>query len=599
MQYLVRPFTGCNKRVPIMVGGMLATLLAFVIIWCAQTTFRAMSDWMLYAVNIFVALVLTLPAVMVRRVWIQTVMMLLLDALLISNLMYCRTYFTAIPADSYLLAGNLGDFTASVYDSLRWSDIILPLIALGTTAWAYLSPTVKPWFRRLPYLYITIGTGVVAIIGMACRGGFYKEYDRLAQSCYYSTCGVPVYTVGGHLVYNAMSEGATDTPEIKKEIADWSTEKDKWRPYTPLPDSIARRRNLVIVLLESFESWLPETRIEGKEITPYINSLLREPGTLYAPQMLTQVASGRSIDCQLLLCSGLLPMQNSVYSMKYPDRDYPSLMKAMKQDRGARAAILTCDKPITWNQEVIARSMGYDTLLHRSSWRIDEVIGNPAKLSDGSFLRQAVAKLRRGELGLRQGEPFVLTFVTYSGHNPFRLPDRLRDPEFLLPAGKYPERMTDYVTMAHYTDSQLRTLIEYLKSRPDYAETAIVITGDHEGLAGDRETILKSEVARGGIISPLQLTPFIVLNSPVAGRIDAVMGQIDMYPTLLSVLGLDGYFWKGQGQNILMPGRTEVAISSMTGEIIGDTTAAAPGAMRNLRGARRASDLIIKSMNRK
>lgn len=28
-----------------------------------------------------------------------------------------------------------------------------------------------------------------------CRGGFYKAYDTLTQSCYYYTCGVPTYTI--------------------------------------------------------------------------------------------------------------------------------------------------------------------------------------------------------------------------------------------------------------------------------------------------------------------------------------------------------------------------------------------------------------------
>ena len=53
------------------------------------------------------------------------------DLLLICNLMYCRTYFTAIPLDSYLLAGNLSDFKASVVDSMRWYDILLPLSTLA------------------------------------------------------------------------------------------------------------------------------------------------------------------------------------------------------------------------------------------------------------------------------------------------------------------------------------------------------------------------------------------------------------------------------------------------------------------------------------
>ena len=588
---------GYNGRGSVIVCGVFATLLASVIIWCSQTTFRAMSEWILYPVNIFAALLLALPAIMSRKVWVYAVITVLIDALIVSNLMYCRTYFTAIPAGSYMLAGNLADFTASVWDSVRWADIVFPLLTMGTVAWAYLIRSDRPWFPRLPYLYVTVGVGLIAFIGILCRGGFYKDYDRMAQSCYYSTCGVPTYTIAGHLIYNAMNEGEKITPETALEIAEWQKEKNVLRPYTPLPDSIRPRRNMVIILLESFESWLLDAKVDGKSITPYLNSLIKDPTTLYAPNMLTQVGSGRSIDAQLLLGSGMLPMMNSVYSMKYPDRDYPSLMKAMKADRNSRNIIMTCDKPITWNQEVIARTMGYDTLLHRSSWKMDELVGNPAKLSDGSFMRQSVEKLRKNDLGLNDGRPYVLTFVTYSGHNPFKLPENLKDPNFRIENAGYPERMTDYVTMAHYTDSRLAALIEYLKSRPDYAETLIVITGDHEGLAGDRAEILKSAKAKG-IVSPRQMTPFIVLNSPVGGHYDGILGQIDMYPTLLALLGLDSYYWKGMGESILSPRHTAVAVSTMTGEIAGDTTDISPRMLKHILKAQRISDLSIKQMKK-
>ncbi|MCM1519672.1 MAG: sulfatase-like hydrolase/transferase [Lachnoclostridium sp.] len=582
-------FTG---RTTVMVIGMIATMLAFVVVWCSQTTFRAMSDWLLYIFNIMAALLLALPGVASRRAWVNGVVMILLDLLLISNLMYCRTYLTAIPPDSYLLAGNLTDFTASVADSLRLSDMIFPLITALTWWLASKQPDRKMSGRG----WISYGAAVAVLalaggIGLALRGGFYKEYDRLMQSCYYSTCGVPTYTVAGHLIYCDMTSSPRLTPEIEAAVEEWLTVKEELRPYTSLPDSIEPRRNLVVVLLESFESWLIDTRIDGKEITPYINSLAADSTSLFFPNMLTQVASGRSIDCQLLLTSGLLPMLNTVYSMKYPATEYPSLCKALKADRDARSLILTCDKPVTWNQEVIARSMGYDSLIHRNSWEIDEVVGNPAKLSDGSFLRQSVDFLCRdaGKIG---DKPFMLTFVTYSGHNPFRLPEKLKDPSFIIDEGKYPQKMVDYVTMAHYTDSCLATLVEYLKQRPDYDQTLILITGDHEGLAGNRAEILNSPEARG-IVSPGQFTPFLLLNAPVAGHSEAVMGQIDMYPTLLAMLGLDGYFWKGQGQNVIDRQRTAVAVSSMTGEIAGDTTTVDHRTLSNILDARRISDLII------
>ncbi|MBD5347994.1 MAG: LTA synthase family protein [Bacteroides sp.] len=581
-------------RGSVLVAGMFLTLIFGVIDWCIGTTFRAMSDWMLYAVNIAATLLLSLPALLLRRVWIQLLIMVLVDIMWIANIMYCRTYFTAIPPESYALISNLADFTASVTDSLRWADIFLPLITLITGAAAYLTPATRPWPRRSTFIYVTLAATAVTVVGILCRGGFYKSYDKLAQSCYYSTCGVPTYSIAGHIAYSLMNSTNADNKETYKEIESWLNEKEVSRPYRQVSDSvISRRQNLVLILLESFESWLIDSNVKGQVITPYLNNLITKPNTLYAPYTLTQVSSGRSIDAQLLIGSGLLPMLNSVYSMKYPQYEYPSLMKAIKQQRGGRSVILSCDKPITWNQEVIARSMGYDSLLHRSAWNLDELIGNPAKLSDGSFLRQSVEKLRTNQLGI-DGKPFLLTFITYSGHNPFKLPDNMKDKGLQQAVSGFPERLADYILMAHYTDSQLHTLIDYLQSRPDADQTLIVITGDHEGLAGDRDAMCRA-TKEYNLVSPEQFTPFIVLNSPVGGRINEVIGQVDLYPTLLDLLGLNEYSWKGVGENILQPRNTPAAISSMTGKMLGDTISATPAAMHNLKSARRVSDMIISS----
>lgn len=579
-------------------AGMFLLFLVFIIIWCAQTTFRAMSDWMLYVINLTMALLLTLPSILARRVWVQILLMCAVALLLEANLMYCRTYLTAIPLESYGLVSNLLDFTASVRDSLRWADLLLVVPVVATALTGYLMPhrCKSDWGTPLPYLALTLLLAIAAGIGLTARGGFMRAYDKLVQSCYYSTCGTPIYTIAGSLAFQALSTPEKLTPEIEALLSAWQTEKESARPWRGVVSPKGARRNLVIILLESFESWPLEARTcAGQEITPYLNSLLADSTTLFRPHMLTQVASGRSIDCQLMLFTGLLPMQNSVWSMRRPNADYPSLVKAMKQDRNARCVIFTCDKPITWNQEAVARSLGYDTLLDRRHWNIDELVGNPAKLSDGSFMRQCVAKMRTDELHT-DGAPYLMTFVTYSGHNPFRLPDKLKDPAFYVSGCGYPQRLADYITMAHYTDASLRTLVEYMRSRPDWPETLVLITGDHEGLAGDRRQLLADASARR-LVDRGQFTPFIVLNAPETGRSrrgEDVMGQIDMYPTLLDMLGLRGYAWKGIGQNVLDTLRVPAAISSMTDITAGDTTAATPAQLRNLRSARAFSDKLIR-----
>lgn len=572
-------------------GGMFLLLLAFVVIWCAGTTFRAMGDWRLYAINLALAALLTLPALLLRRTWVQMTVMALAAALLTANLMYCRTYLTAIPLDSYGLASNLADFTASVRDAVRWYDLAFAAVIVLTGV--AMRRAGQTWGARRLWIAVVAGTALPATPALTTDGGFFRQYDRMSESCYYSTCTTPVYTVLGTLAYQAMSAPEAVTPAIDAEIDAWLEQKQAVNPWRQtVPDSLSRQ-NLVIIVLESFESWLLQARTPaGAQITPGLNRLLADSTTFYAPNMLTQVAAGRSIDCQLLLTCGLLPMQNSVWSMKRPGAAYPSLPKAMRQVRGARSAILTCDKPITWNQEAVARTMGYDTLLHRADWRIDQVIGNPPKLSDGSFLRQARQKLDEDALGLG-GRPYMLTLVTYSGHNPFVLPQNLRQPEFEKGLGGYPARLADYVRMAHYTDAAVGRFVKYLQSRPDSDRTLVVITGDHEALGTDRRDFVRAGQS-GALVSPQQFTPFIVLNAPRPGRTDAVMGQVDMYPAILDMMGLGAYDWKGMGQNILDPARVPVAVAPAGNAFAGDTAGVSAARIDNMRRARAVSDKIIR-----
>lgn len=581
-----------SSRLGIVWCGMFATLLYFVITWSAFTTFRGMSDWILYPVNLLVATVLVLPYFITRKVWVQIIVMVITQGVLISNLMYCRTYFTAIPLDSYMLASNLGDFTASVADSMRWSDAGFLLITILTAWLAYRRPARKPVREeRLIYMGALCLLTVVTFGGIWLKGGFMKEYDRLSQSCYHSTTGAPIYTVAGHLIYQALNTHATLNDELLDDITEWKAQKEELMPYVALPDSVGRRTSLIIILCESLESWVVEKEIDGKPVTPYLNSLIADSTTFYAPNVLTQVSSGRSIDGQLLINCGLLPMLSSVYSMKHPATRYPSLNKAMKEKYGTKSYLFTCDKPITWNQEVISRSFGCDSLLDRSGWDIDELVGNPPKLSDRSFMRQSTEKLKNSDIW-RKGDSRYLTFVTYSGHNPFVLPDELKDPDFKLNETAYPSRMVDYVTMAHYTDRALSTLVDYIRSRDDYANTLVVITGDHEGLAGERKELLRNPRA-AEIVSPGQFTPLIILNSPIPGRYDNVLGQVDIYSTLLNLMGLDGYYWKGMGNSVFSPHKQPFAISSMTYETVGDTTGISPAILDLTRQARTVSDAMI------
>lgn len=538
--------------------GIFLTFVAFDVIWCMDTTFASFSFFETYATKIIATLALAGVYALTRCRWAQIVVMALLDVLLVANLMYFRTYYSAIPASSYLEAGNLADFKASVTDSLRWADIVLPLITIATAVMAFRYKTTKrqPLTAVLKWWAAPLAGFALLLTGVnLCKGGFHKSLRSVRQSAYLCSADAPIFSVFGCIWYDITDAAEPITPEKQAEIERWLASQPKHQSA----DSVTEKRsNLLIVFAESLESWVLEKKVDGKEITPCLNRLLKEKSTLYAPNVLTQVKGGRSIDAQLMICSGLLPLMSGTYSSLYYDNTFYTLQKAMRGLKHSRSYLLTIDKVSTWNQGAVARSFGTDTIISYHDFKMTEAFGTHKRIGDASFFQQCREKIERGEVW-KPGESVYMQFVTYSGHAPFKLPDHLRTITF--PAS-IPEKAADYMTTAHYTDKAIGDFVAYLKTLPQYKETIVVIVGDHEGLASYRQELVGNPACHG-LVSDKQLTPFIVLNSPVGMRYDKFMGQIDIYPTLLNLMQLDTYRWHGLGQSILDPRKQGVAVGSV------------------------------------
>lgn len=547
-----------DKTAIIFAVGIFLTFVAFDVIWCMDTTFASFSFFETYATKIIATLALAGVYALTRSRWAQIVVMALLDVLMVANLMYFRTYYSAIPASSYLEAGNLADFKASVTDSLRWADIVLPLITIATAVMAFRSKTTKrqPLTAVLKWWAAPLAGFALLLTGVnLCKGGFHKSLRSVRQSAYLCSADAPIFSVFGCIWYDITDAAEPITPEKQAEIERWLASQPKHQPA----DSVTEKRsNLLIVFAESLESWVLEKEVDGKEITPCLNRLLKEKSTLYAPNVLTQVKGGRSIDAQLMICSGLLPLMSGTYSSLYYDNTFYTLQKAMRGLKHSRSYLLTIDKVSTWNQGAVARSFGTDTIISYHDFKMTEAFGTHKRIGDASFFQQCREKIESGEVW-KPGESVYMQFVTYSGHAPFKLPNHLRTITF--PAS-IPEKAADYMTTAHYTDKAIGDFVAYLKTLPQYKETIVVIVGDHEGLASYRQELVGNPACRG-LVSDKQLTPFIVLNSPIGMRYDKFMGQIDIYPTLLNLMQLDAYRWHGLGQSILDPRKQGVAVGSV------------------------------------
>lgn len=569
------------------IAGIFFKFLLFNLIWCSYTTFTPFSCWESYISALVATLALSVIYILTRRVTAAVVVMAMLDVWMVANLMYYRTYFSAIPPSSYLLAGNLADFLPSVTASLRWCDLLFP-VSTAITAILTLRTNrrQKATLRlsRQAYLDTFILLCALLSVNLTVSGGFIATYRALQTSAHLLASGPAIYTLFGSLYFDYAEELPDLTKEQEQEINTWLCERP---PLLPI-QGLEPRDNCILILTESLESWVLNLTVEGQEITPCLNKLLKEPTTLYAPRVLTQVNGGRSIDAQLLALAGLLPVQAGAFSSRFPLNRYHTLPQAMKELKGSRNYLLTVDKTKTWNQGVVAQSFGIDTIISYPDFRMTETFGNRRRLGDRAFFAQCREKMENGEIW-HPGENVFIQMVTYSGHSPFKMPESLKSVHF---SNQIPELMADYMSVAHYTDEAIGILVEYLKTRPEYQRTIVVITGDHEGLAGNRKGLCGSAAGKG-IVSDKEFTPFIVLNSPAPMRYTEVMGQIDIYPTLLNLLGLEKFRWSGIGQSILDPRKPGIAISPRR-KIEGDTSRVSKDELSRIRRSPVISDRIIR-----
>lgn len=569
----------------------LLTILLFDVFWMMQTTFRPFTYYVFWPYLLLSSFFISFPSVFSRRGIYSAIWLFFIDWLLIANLMYCRTYYSAIPLNSYLLIGNLADFTASVTDSFKWYFIFLPILTVIASLYYHLGRKVS---RKQPnpvswLLYMLIFF-IAGWLGDALRLGTVNKIREMSESSNLKGAVVPIYSLGGFLAYDYYKGTEKLTPEKLEDVKDWiKTHQDMAGTYwTDSTKNIARvPKNLVLILCESLESWVVENVVEGKEVTPNLTRYVNDSTTFYAPNVVTQVGSGHSIEAQLLILSGLHPMYNKVYAYDAIDNRYFTLPLAM-EEQGAKTYLLTADKPYVWNQEPVSRAFGWQHLVHNYDFDNKEPVGIFRLLSDGQLMSQTVEKMKSGEVW-PEGEKAMIMTVTFSGHSPFVLPEYLRKIKF---DDDYSEEINHYMMTANYTDYSIGELIDYLKTRKDWEETMVVITGDHEGLGSTRHLAVKHKKA-GKFVDPGQHTPLIILNSPRPGRYEDEMGQLDIYSTLIDLMGLKDYAWKGMGFSIFDPNAPRYAFGTSGGnmpEVSGKDTLM----YNHLKDARNISDIILK-----
>lgn len=519
---------------------------------------RVFREWHVIAVSLANALLLLSPYWLLRRRWrwLVWVPMTLLTLWCIMQMCYCRAYEDLMPWQSLTLTENVNNtLLASTMALLCWQDlsIIIPYLAL--LAMCVLSKRTddnKPSVKK--FLYTLLAATVTGCVG------YLDGTECYEKRFFYNFSNREYFAQNGLLPYGAIS--LYNTLFLSEKVSDEQREQvirflDQECPqYTDNRFSSVANRNLVLFIVESLHTWPIGMEVDGREVTPVLNSLVRGDSVIYAPHVLFQTSHGHSSDAHFIYNTGLLPLRDGVVAVNWGNGPYPTLVAALE---GYDCREIICTPGVNWNQTVTARTYGFDSLYTRDDLIKADLLQRHDNIDDAALTHFAATLLPKLQ------QPFFLEMVTMTMHAPYT--NRTMPTSWIMQSDTLTAEARGYLNCVNITDSCIGAFLNDLKRLHLDENTVVAIVSDHTQVYLNRvkgKTDYEWEPDDWGI-------PLIIAGCDTTLHYEPVIGQVDVYPTLLDVMGANAYPWKGLGYSIL---RYPVsgAIQPRNMSVLGDST---------------------------
>lgn len=282
-------------------------------------------------------------------------------------------------------------------------------------------------------------------------------------------------------------------------------------------------KNLIFIVVESLNSDVIESEILGKPVTPFLKRISNDNTIIVNKNMKSQVLSGMSSDGQFIYNTGLLPSSTATTAIKYSDNKFISLANILPH----YSMEIICEEPTFWNHNKTNKSYGYDGYVYN----ISEIAQKKNVPTD----HELFATTLQYATSIKQ--PFFIFATTITMHSPYK-GAREKRPAWINNA-KTSEERKNYYHVSNIFDRELQFFIDSLKLKDVYKNTIIIIASDHAGVVDDKHQE--------------QPIYFAILNAGVGGEVKKPMHQIDVFPTILNVLGRYPTRYNGMGYSIFTP----------------------------------------------
>ncbi len=480
----------------------------------------------------------------------------LMSILLYANIVYYRFFSDFITLPTLSQTQNFGDLGGSVLSLLKPYDILF-FVDVFVMFYLRFSKRIQKDTKRFGYKKaMAIITCALAIsilnLGLAeanrpqlLTRGFDRNYIVKYLGMYNYTIYDSVETM------KASSQRALADSSDITEVINYT--KSNYAKPNANYFGKAKGMNVIYLHLESFQNFLIDYKLNGEEVTPFLNSLAKDKNTLYFDNFFHQTGQGKTSDAEFMLENSLFGLpQGSAYITKAQNtyQAAPSILK----DYGYTSAVFHGNNGSFWNRNVIYKSFGFDKFYDASYYNTG-TSGDMAEygLLDKPFFEQSQSLLSS------LPQPFYTKLITVGNHYPYKMN---QDLVTIDKANTGDASVDNYFQTARYADEAIEQVFHQLKESGLYDHSMIVLYGDHYGISDNHNAAMSQVIGKD--ITPyesanLQRVPlFIHVPGMEGGTNHTYGGQTDLLPTLLHLLGIDTQQFVQFGSDLLSEEHHEI-----------------------------------------
>ncbi|RIL36229.1 LTA synthase family protein [Staphylococcus equorum] len=473
-----------------------------------------------------------------------------LTFLLYVNVVYFRFFSDFITFSTLNQVGNVDSMGGAVTASFKWYDFVY---FIDTIIYLFILIFKQKWLDKRVFSKKFVPVVMAAAIALFFLNLAFAESDRpelLTRTFdhkylvkYLGPYNFTVYD-GVKTIQNNQQKALANEDDLTK-VLNYSKQK-RVEPNQEYFGA-GKKKNVIKIHLESFQTFLIDKKVNGEEVTPFLNKLSSgNAGYRYYPNFFHQTGQGKTSDSEFTMDNSLYGLpQGSAFSLK-GDNTYQALPAILDQKQGYTSNVMHGDYKTFWNRDQVYRHFGIDKFYDATYYDMSEENLENLGLKDKEFFKESADYLAK------EKEPFYSHLITLTNHYPFTV-----SPEdATIESPNTGDSTVDgYVQTARYLDESLEEFVNELKKKGLYEDSVIMIYGDHYGISENHnkamEKLLGEEITPAKF-TDLNRTGFWLKIPGKEGAVDETYaGQADVMPTLLHLMGIDTKNYLMMGTDML------------------------------------------------